>query len=41
MTERERGRRRQIEKRKQGIACRCKALLVYKYANNVAFVICK
>lgn len=33
------GQRRKA--RKQGNACRCRAYLVYKYANTVAFVICK
>lgn len=33
------GQRRKA--RKQGNACRCRPYLVYKYANNVAFVICK
>lgn len=41
LKEREREEETNREKRKQGIACRCKALLVYKYANSVAFVICK
>lgn len=38
-TERGEGQRRKA--RKQGKACRCRAYLVYKYANTVAFVICK
>lgn len=33
------GQRRKA--RKQGNACRCRPYLVYKYANTVAFVICK
>lgn len=37
----EKGEGQRRKARKQGNACRCRAYLVYKYANTVAFVICK
>lgn len=38
---REKGEGQRRKARKQGNACRCTANLIYKYANAVAFVICK